>query len=158
SLSRLLQNVSPRIILRASITACVVGLLGAVVVSHLAHFFVWGARSAGYEFFKIVVYYLVLLSVLNTRARLELFLKWFVGFNCLMAVLALLQYHEIIVIPSLAAYAQKQIDETTGELHVIQRLMGTGIFNDPNDLCLILDVSFLVALYWLVEARAPLQK
>ena len=43
SLSRLLQNVSPRTILRDSITACVVGLLGAVVVSHLAHFFVWGS-------------------------------------------------------------------------------------------------------------------
>src|SRR5205814_4986082 len=55
SLSRLIQNVSPRALLGDSISACVIGLLGAVVVSHLAHFFIWGARTSGYEFFKIVV-------------------------------------------------------------------------------------------------------
>jgi O-antigen ligase len=152
SLSRLLRSVAPREILADSITACVLGLLAAVVVSHLSHFFLWGARSSGYEFFKIVVYYLVLLSVLDTRARLERFLKWLVLFNCCLVALALLQFHEIIEIPSLTAFAQKQIDPTTGELSVIPRLCGTGMFNDPNDLCLILDVSFLIALYWLVQA------
>src|SRR5438105_11107289 len=46
SLSRLLQSAAPRAILRDSISACVVGLLGAVVVSHLAHSFLWGARNS----------------------------------------------------------------------------------------------------------------
>src|SRR4029077_19360369 len=60
SFSRLLQSVSVRELLGDSITACVLGLLIAVVASHLAHFFLWGARNSGYEYFKIIVYYLVL--------------------------------------------------------------------------------------------------
>src|SRR4051812_22326988 len=46
------------------ITACVVGLLFAIVLSHLSRWFVFGARLAGAEFAKTVLYYLLLTAAI----------------------------------------------------------------------------------------------
>src|SRR5262249_33931416 len=76
-----------------------------------------------------------------------------VGFCVVLTALALLQYHAYINIPALAAVQQTAVDKETGELYTISRLCSTGIYNDPNDLCLILLMAMAVCLYKLGERR-----
>src|SRR5207249_4102486 len=131
------------------ITVCVLGMLAAVVLSHLSDFSIYGARTSGWEFWKVLVYYLLFVGLVNTPSRMRWFLTWLVGFIVVIAGLALLQYHGVIDIPALAAMEQRDIDEETGEIIVFYRLCSTGVYNDPNDLCLILVAAMAVCLYWL---------
>jgi hypothetical protein len=131
------------------ITACVFGLLVAVVLSHASHFNTFDARTSGFEFAKILLYYLLLVGVVNTPGRLRWFLYWLVGFMIILAALALLQYYGAISIPALEVLKMKEMDAQTGEEIEFVRLRSTGIFNDPNDLCLILLIGMGISLYGL---------
>lgn len=143
----LVSLVSGRSLREQPATCCVLGLLGAIVVSHLQFGSLYDARMSGADFLKIVVYYLLLIANLNTPRRYQRFLTWFVLFTLFAASLALLQYHNAVNIPALEAYQQREIDEATGEVIVFARLCGTGMFNDPNDVCLLLVVAMMICLY-----------
>src|SRR5262245_49549669 len=57
--------------LKASpITCCVLGLLVAAALSHLSHMRLGQAFTESYSFFKIVVYYLLFVGLVNTPQRL----------------------------------------------------------------------------------------
>jgi hypothetical protein len=149
-----LAQLTIRSLISRPITLCVVGLLLAVVLSHLSHGAAGSARLSGAEFAKHVIYYLLLVGLLNSAGRLRRFLLWLVRFTALLSVLALLQYHGAIDLPALAAYEQRVVDRETGEELRIARLRGPGIFNDPNDLCLILVMAMAVCLYRLGDCRS----
>jgi hypothetical protein len=51
-------------------------MLTAVVLSHLSSFYIFGARMAGMEFLKIVIYYLLLVGLIDRVERLRQFLGW----------------------------------------------------------------------------------
>jgi O-antigen ligase len=140
------------------ITACVVGLLPAVVLSHGAHFNTWEARMSGLEFAKVLLYYLLLVGVLTTPGRLRRFLFGLAGFTLVVAVLALLQYHGIVSIPALEVLKETGTDPETGDRIDVVRLRSTGIYNDPNDLCLILLIGLAVGLYGLASLRLGLAR
>jgi O-antigen ligase len=142
-----LKQLTIRSLLSQPITVCVLGLGVAVVLSHLSHANITDSRRSGFEFFKVIVYYLLLVANLNSLARLRWFLLCLVGCIGLLSLLAVLQYHGVVDIPALATLEQKQFDEATGELQLIPRLRGAGIYHDPNDLCLVLCVGMAVSLY-----------
>src|SRR6516164_8242537 len=56
------EQLSVRALDRNPLTVCILGLWMAVVLSHMCRFHVGGAVASGYEFFKIVVYYLLLVG------------------------------------------------------------------------------------------------
>jgi O-antigen ligase len=134
------------------VTACVVALVGAIVLSHLANAYLGGAVYSGQTFAKVALYYLLLVATVNTPSRLRRFLEWLVLFIAVLAVVALVQYHEFAEIPGLTTLeANDGIDPETGEVIRIPRLRATGIYNDPNDLCLVLVVGALICLSKLTE-------
>ena len=136
------------------LTLCVVGLLVAIVLSHLQFGSLYDARSSGSEFGKIVLYYLLLLCNLDEPKKYQRFLNYLVLFTLVAASLALLQFYHVIEIPALAAYEQREVDQETGEVIVFPRLCGSGIFNDPNDVCLMLMVSMTICIYRLLTPGA----
>jgi putative inorganic carbon (HCO3(-)) transporter len=138
------------------ITACVIGLLVSVVLSHLSHFAVGEARSSGTQFLKVLLFYLLLVGVVNTAARLRGYLLILTTCIFVLTGLALLQYHGWANIPALDAYHERQdeIDEETGEIVVLARLRSTGIYNNPNDLARIVGVGILLCIYWLGDRRS----
>jgi hypothetical protein len=150
-----LRKLTDEVRRHSPITLCVGLLLFGVVASHLAHLFLWGARTSGFDYLKVLLYYLLLITIIDSAERLRSFLRWLVLFNACAAVLALLQYHGVIDIAALTALAQKTTDPTTGEIYIVPRLQGTGMFNDPNDLCVTLSVAFLVALYFCFDPETP---
>jgi O-antigen ligase len=131
------------------ITVCVLLLLPAVVLSHLSHLNFYSARADGFEFLKVEIYFLLLLANISSAARLRQFMICLVGLIGLMTILSLLQYHGLIHITAIEAMAQREILEEV-EFYT-QRLQGTGLFNDPNDFCLILVVGMTISAYWLTD-------
>jgi O-antigen ligase len=150
---RVLRQLHPKALTTQPVTAFVVALLPAMVLSHLSHAFIWGARTSAVDFGKILLYYLLLIATVHTPARLRQFLSWLVVFMVLLAGIALVQYHGLVEIPGLTTLEQNETDRESGELVVITRLRGTGIYNDPNDLCIILDIGILLCLHKVLERK-----
>lgn len=141
---RILRHVSPASLARRPISVCVIGLLAAVVLSHLAHALIGDARSAAREFSKPALYFLLLPCVLNSRPRLVSFLKWLLLCIVVVAALALMQFHGLIDVPALRELHEHDRVAATGEVREVRRLRSTGIFNDPNDLSMILLLGMII--------------
>jgi len=154
----LLDQLSGAALAARPITVCVGGVWVAVMLSHLSHGSVWGARTAGSDFGKIVLFYLVLLATVTTPARLHRLLACLAVCILVVTVLGLLQYHELVSIPQLAALQQREIDDDTGEITIIPRLVSIGQFNDPNDLCLLLLIGMGSAAFRLTAPGAGLAR
>ena len=154
SLPAVLDRLRPSSLATQPISVCVLGLLVAVVLSQLSHFQFGLALGAGKDFLKVVLYYLLFVSLVTSFARLRSFLSWLVLFIVVLTVLALLQWHGIISIEALEAVQQRQTDQETGEMTSFPRLCSTGLYHDPNDLCLILLVGMAISLYLLGAVQA----
>jgi O-antigen ligase len=138
------------------VTVCLLGLWLAVPLSQLAHAQFGLAYTAWFEYSKIVLYYLLLISLVTSIGRLRTFLFWLACFVVVLTALALMQYHGVIDLPALAQLEQHEVDEDTGEEFFIPRLRSTGIFNDPNDLSLILVAGLAITMYWLTDPKSRL--
>ncbi len=154
SLPQVLRQLSGRSLRERPITVCVLGLLAAVVLSHLTNLSFAGAGEWGFEFFKVVVYYLLLVGLVDTPARIRRFLLWLALLTTALTLLAVLQFHGLITLPNLKPLKDFMYDPATGRDIAIRRLQSTGIFHDPNDLCVMLVAGVLLSLYWLGERRA----
>jgi hypothetical protein len=113
-------------------------------MSHLARFDLWSARYSAWEFGKTVAYFVLLVSVINTPRRFTSFLTFLVVCIVAVNVLSVCQYHGFIDIPALSVLVDSDYDELTGELRTIPRMRSTGIFNDPNDLSMIIVAGMML--------------
>jgi O-antigen ligase len=160
SLPAVLEQLSRKALRRAPITIFMFGLLVAVAASHLLSplhfFFIWGARMSAYKFFKVVVYYLLLVGLMDSPARLRNFMTMLGVFIVALNVVTLLQFYEVIQLPNIdVAFQQTEFDEgenPTGEKTL--RLQSTGMFADPNDFCLALVTGMVMCLYAMGNLRA----
>jgi hypothetical protein len=146
SFSRMLDELKPGALRRQPITVCHLVLLAAVPVSDAARLDFYTAREFGVEFAKVFIYYLLLLAVIATPGRLSKFTAWLIGLVVALAGLALLHYHGVVNIPRLQALERVEYDPVTGQALVELQLRSVGIYNDPNDLCLVLVVVVVLAL------------
>ncbi len=144
-----MEHLSWRSLAERPITICVIGVLVAIALSHLSHLRLGQARTGTMIFLKVVIYYLLLVVNLCTVARLRQFLFWLVLMIGALTALALLQYHEVINIDALKVLELKDEEDAV----FMRRLQSTGIFNDPNDLSLILVAGMILCLYWFGERR-----
>lgn len=153
------RQLAKEALLKNPITMCVVGLLAAVALSHLSHFAIADAAASTFNFFKPVLSFLLMVGVVNTAARLQKFLVWLFVFILTVAVLALLQHHEIIDNPALAAVRENIYDKATGSIIGFDmRLCAAGIFANPNDLARILVVGIGLSLYFFDGGRPGMFK
>ncbi len=123
----------------------VLGLLAAVVLSQVINLQFGKGFEVGQEFAKIVAYYLLLTVALTSLPALRTFLSTLIVFIVVQTGLALLQYHEFIDIEALRHFQQREFD-SDGEMSILARLCGSGIYHDPNDLCLLLTAGMLICL------------
>jgi O-antigen ligase len=151
-------QLAPRSLAQRPVTLCGLALMVAVICSHLfspSHgFFIWGARMSAYKYFKILVYFLLLVSLVDTPARLRRFVLWLGTFIILLTTITLLQANHVLDIPTIDVfYMQDERDADENLIGVTPRLQSTGIFNDPNDFCLILVVGMGISGLGLTTPR-----
>jgi hypothetical protein len=120
----------------------------------------------------------LLVSLLTSVARFRAFFVWLVPFVGIVACLSLMNYYHLIKLPTQKSVAgtdgqhglhdraparEATEDESSGvagspDHPEERRLTGTGLFWDPNDLCLILVVAMVLSIYWLTDrAGGPLR-
>jgi O-antigen ligase len=109
-------------------------------------------RLAVFEVGKVILYFVLLVAVVRTPARAKWFLLYLLLCITFITVLAMLQYHELINIPTLAALAQGEWNPETFQKELTYRMRSTGIYNDPNDLSLVISVGIIISL-WAWENR-----
>ncbi len=141
---------------QSPITTCVLGMVAACLLSHMSRAYFGRAVEDGIYLVKIIIYYLVFVAIVNSPARLQSFLRWFVVFTLVLTGLALAHWHELVSIECLAACQQYEFNSVTGQIEVIPRLRSTGVFNDPNDLSMVLIVGVIICLYIIDNARRGL--
>lgn len=147
SFEPLLRQLDWNRLKRNPVSACVVGMLAAVAMSHLSHLWIWGTRHYTTEFSKTLIYYLLLVSVITSVRRLEQFFVCLLCILTFMAALSLGQHFGVIYIPELDSITQREFDAETGEFRSYTRLQSTGIFNDPNDFGMILVVGVVLSFH-----------
>lgn len=145
----------PVALARNPINLCVFGMLPAIVMSLLAQGDMWNARERGIEFVKVILYYLLLVSLVDSRARLRTFLVSLAVYTLVLNVIALLSYHEIVNLSTVSAYAegQFQVDPDTGERAVVVRLQAMGVYGNPNGLARIIAVGITICLFEMSRQR-----
>ena len=150
---RLAQCLRPDRLTRDPVTVCVVGLIPAVALSQLSHFQLGLAYLAVLDFSKSVVYYLLLIAVVNSAQRLRFFLYAVALFAAAGAAIAVLHYFEFISVPTLTTLQDSDLDEETGEISTVLRLRATGIFGDPNDLSMMAVMGLVISLFGLGDSQ-----
>ncbi|HEX2971797.1 MAG TPA: O-antigen ligase family protein [Tepidisphaeraceae bacterium] len=153
-LPRILEQVTLRSLVANPITFCVVGLLVSVVLSRLSHLAIADTIDKGWTFTKMLLYYLLLVSVLDCPEKLRSFLLWLVGWMVILATLPVLQYHGLVDLSFLAPLKELDFDHLTGQELAVTRLIGIGIYADPNDLAHILAAGVPICLYALSDRRS----
>jgi O-antigen ligase len=153
SLPRVLGQLSLRSLSGNAITICVLALVPAVILSHLTHLNTYDARLGGIALAKVCIYYLLVVALVDSQPRLRLMLLSVTVFVFVLTILALLQYHGALHLPALGAVQQNDFDPDTGKAVVLARLCSIGVFNDPNDLSLVLTTGIGLCAYWACEGR-----
>jgi hypothetical protein len=165
SLPAVVQQMSLRYPGVPPVVACVLLLLPAVFLSGLFHGNLEQIADTGVEFGKIVIYFLLLIALVVDMARLRQFLLWICLFSAAVTLIAVVRYHADIAVPPPLTkvdphkkevihgtfVVDKTVDPHTGQVIDVQRMCGTGIFNDPNDFALVLVTAIPLCLYWLTD-------
>jgi hypothetical protein len=165
SLPVVLQQTSLRFPGVPPVASCVVLLLPAVFLSGLFHGNSELILDTVTEFGKILIYFLLLISLVTDTVRLRQFLHWIGLFSAAVTLIAVMRYHADLALaapPPKANPGTKDVmhgtyvvdkvrDDQTGAMTDVQRMCGTGIFNDPNDFALVLVAAIPMCLCWLTD-------
>lgn len=146
-----IRQLMPGSLSQNPISACVVGVLGCVVLSHLSHGAIGEAIRCGLEFFKVALYYFLLVAIVDSSDRYRRFLVWITLFVIILTTMSVLQYHQRINIEAIEPYHERQdeIDPVTNQSVVLARLKYTGLYDNPNDLSRILGIGIILGFYLL---------
>lgn len=132
---------------KRSIAICVLGFFASLVVSTALSGQEIGQEYCE-EFFKVALYYFLLVAVIDTPDRLRAFMGWLVFLICCVAAVAALHYYEAVEFPLLPkVIVEMRTDPSTGDSVEVRRALASGIFGDPNDLSLILALGMLCCVY-----------
>jgi putative inorganic carbon (hco3(-)) transporter len=128
-------------------------LLSAVsLIAHLVGFNFPEAGKIGYHFLKNVIYFLLLVSIVTTPSRLRWFICWLLLIAAAVVTLAVLDYHGVVQMEAIRAVEDTERSKW-GEVTRFERLQFSGLFRDPNDLCVWLAALLPLALYNVVQKR-----
>jgi hypothetical protein len=137
------------------VSCCVLAFYLFTVASCVIPLGVTAAKDVAIEFGKVVIAYFVGLAALSTPRA---FLNYLVVLPLLIAGIAgigLLSFHGYAFEEAVPQVIQNDYD-ADGEPISYPRLSSSGVFNDPNDLCLVLAVGLALCGYHLIERASTL--
>lgn len=148
SFGRLKEILAPSSLRDRPIAVCVLLFYFSTVFSNLALGRVNDAMfEFGPEFAKVILFYFLLLANVDTEWHFRAYVASLIGLIVLLTAIALAQHHGTIDIEGFKFCYQTEYNPETGEEFLLKRLVATGIFNDPNDLCLVLGLAILSCIY-----------
>jgi hypothetical protein len=136
---------------RQPVTLCVVGIFFAIIASHLQHIYLGGVIDGATLFIKTLIYYGLLVTVVNSPIRLREFMLTVAICGSTMVTLCVVDFFEIIDFEFI-----QHLDDYDGvtdedEVVTVLRMRGTGIFQDPNDLAAVIVATGVLCTYFLTD-------
>ena len=150
-----LAQLSPSNLEARPIDVCVLFMLPAIVMSHLSHANVGAALECAIPVLKVLVYYFLFVSLVTTPERLRLFISCQILFSTAVAGLSALDYHGVIELP-LTEELKKLVEELMKNGDE-KRMYGPGIFQDPNDICVLIVTAVILLMGKLGDRRVGLR-
>ncbi|MDA1015732.1 MAG: O-antigen ligase family protein [Planctomycetota bacterium] len=144
---------------RHPLTMCVLGILGAIILSHVTHFYLSGIKNSGTEFLKVAIYYLLLIEVVDTPSRFRNFLIAVTTCAMIMVAMCVVDYLGWVDIEFLTHLEMRNgTVSQTGEIEWVWRMRGIGIFNDPNDISMVIVAVGVLSTYFMNDRRVGLMR
>ena len=157
TLPELLRLLTPESLRVRPVTVCVLLYFASTIVSLcVLRRFEEAFLDFGPEFAKVILYYLLLVSIVDNATRFRTFVATLIFFVIILTAIALAQQFGIASFPNIQPAMQRVIDPATGEESAIPRLCSSGVFSDPNDLCLILGLGILSCIFMASTGEFPL--
>ena len=150
---RILQQLSWQALTCQPVTLCVLGLLVAAVLSHLTHMYLFGAKESGTLFVKTLIYYVLLVAVIDSPEKLRKFLLAVTLITSVMVAMCVADYLSLVEIPFIKHIVESDGVTITNEAFRLTRMRGTGIFSDPNDISLLIVAAGVMGSYFLFDRR-----
>jgi O-antigen ligase len=154
SFSAVTARLRPAALAAQPITACVIGMMPFVLLSNLANLNFGDTLRCGLEFSKTVIYYLLLVTLVNTGDRLRWLLYVLVICITILVALILAQHFGVLTTFQIQSVQERYTDGNLGQEVTIARVRGTGLFGDPNELCLILVLGIMLCVYRMTAGPA----
>lgn len=148
---KIIETLQPQRLQRQPITIAVLAMIVAVAMSHFSRLDLWSTRTYTIAYVKTVIYFVLMISVVDRLNRLKYLMYWVAVFTLILSGLAVGQFQGYFEIEALEALQDWDYDPVTGERFRIMRLRGTGIFNDPNDLSMIVVTAMLICAMGLLD-------
>lgn len=136
---------------RQPVTLCVVGVFLAISLSHLQYIYLGGVIDSGTLFLKTIIYYGLLVTTVNSPQRLRTFLLTVAICGSTMVTLCVLDFYEIYDFEFI-----QHLDDVEGftdedEVITVKRMRGTGIFQDPNDMAMVICATGVLCALFLTD-------
>jgi O-antigen ligase len=135
------------------ITPMVILLLPMIFLTSLGHGYVGLCAEYTLAFFKVALYFLLVMCAVRTPQQLRRFVLWIALCSVIITLVPLLDHHGYISSKALHTLKDTRVDPDTGKIIRVQRLQSVGIFADPNDLAQMAGTGVLLCVYAVVSTR-----
>lgn len=154
ALSRIQRRLAWSALVREPVSLCVVGLLVSIILSHLSHFSVWWLSECVSLFVKVMMYYFLLVTLVDSPRRYRGLLLTVCLSGTVMVSLCVVDFvgfHDFEFVSPLRDLGEEMAE---GKDHVfVWRMRGTGLFQDPNDISLVIVVMGVLCAYFMLDTR-----
>lgn len=123
---------------------CVIGVLIAIVVSHLQRVYLHGAMEGAIDFLKVLLLFGLIVSQTDTIFRFKTLLTVIAVTATLTVSLCVLDYYGVVDFEFITHISDVDGITDANTLHRVSRMRGTGIFQDPNDISLLIVFSAVI--------------
>lgn len=123
---------------------CVLGVLVAIALSHLQRFYLGGVKDASTDFLKTLLLFGLIVSQTDTVFRLKSLLAVIAVTATVMVTMCVLDFYGLAEFEFITHISDVDGVSDANELRRVSRMRGTGIFQDPNDLSLLIVFSGVI--------------
>lgn len=125
-------------------TLCVAGVLIAIAISHLQRFYLGGVKAGSIDFLKVLLLFGLVVSQTDTVSRLKSLLMVIAITATVMVTMCVLDFYDLAEFEFITHISDVDGVSDANELRRVSRMRGTGIFQDPNDLSLLIVFSGVI--------------
>jgi hypothetical protein len=139
---------------RQPVSLCVMGVFLAIALSHVQYIYIGGVLDSGTLFLKTLIYYGLLITTVNSPGRLKTFLLTVAICSSTMVALCVLDFYEVYDFEFIQHLDDTDSITDEGEVIFVRRMRGTGIFQDPNDMAMVICLTGVICSYFLTDPKA----
>jgi hypothetical protein len=139
-------------VLSGDVEKMMLGFIVAISLSHLSHGYVGGAINSMEKFLPSMVGFFLVLTSVNDRKKLNIMILVLIALVSLVAYEGIQQYKTGYAIGGLESIFENATS-ADGERIKLGRIRWYGLFNDPNDLGLLLIIVFPFIINMLMQRK-----